>query len=258
MDRGVEGVKVGRTSFLGLIFGLAGGFFGGLAGLGGGVIMIPLMTIFGGLSQKQAHGTSLVAVVFTGAIGALTYFSHGVVDWKAAVILAASAMLFARMGALYAHRLPESRLKKGFGIFIMCVSLLLVVRGLLPASTGGLSFWMQAIVLLLTGVGTGFVSGMMGVGGGSVMIPAMVILAGMPQHLAQGTSLLAMIPVGITGAFTHYKLGNVQTSLVLGLVAGAIVGGFFGGTVANLLPEIYMKVIFAIIGVIMGVKYLRG
>jgi uncharacterized protein len=247
-----------RKSLLGLIIGLAGGFFGGLAGLGGGIIMIPLMTAFAGLSQKQAHGTSLVAVVFTGAVGALTYFSHGVVDWKAAVILAASAMLFARMGALYAHSLPERHLRVGFGVFIMCVSLLLVVRGLLPPGKGTLTSWTHVFVLVATGVGTGFLSGMMGVGGGSVMIPAMVIVAGMPQHLAQGTSLLAMIPVGMTGAFTHYKLGNVASVLAVGLAGGAVVGGFFGGTVANLLPEIYMKIVFAVIGVVMGIKYLRG
>jgi hypothetical protein len=90
------------------------------------------------------------------------------------------------------------------------------------------------------------------------MIPAMVILAGMPQHLVQGTSLLAMVPVGITGALTHHKLGNVHSHLAIGLGAGAIAGSFLGGTVAHLLPDFYLKVIFAGIGLWMGVKYVRG
>jgi uncharacterized protein len=247
-----------RKSLIGLVIGLSGGFFGGVVGLGGGVIMIPMMTAYAGLSQREAHGTSLVAVVFTGAVGAMTYFSHGVVDWRAAVILAASAMLFARMGAIYAHSMQEKHLRRGFGVFIIGVSLLLLVKGWIPGAEGNPAFWSRALILLLTGVGTGFVSGMMGVGGGSVMIPAMVILAGMPQHLAQGTSLLAMVPVGITGASTHYRLGNVHVRLAAGLAAGAMVGGFLGGTVANVLPDYLLKLVFASIGIWMGVRYVRG
>ncbi len=220
--------------------------------------MIPLMTALTKLSQREAHGNSLVAVVFTGAVGALTYSMHGVVDWKAALILALSALFFARMGALYAHSLEERYLKRGFGVFLICVSLLVVFKAWFPAGRESVTFWSQALVLLLTGVGTGFISGMMGVGGGSVMIPAMVILAGMPQHLAQGTSLLAMVPVGITGAVTHHRLGNIHTYLAAGLALGAIVGSFLGGSIAILLPDFYLKLIFALAGVVMGVKYVRA
>ena len=250
--------EMNKKILLGLIIGVSGGFFGGLAGLGGGVIMIPMMTAFAGLAQREAHGTSLVAVVFTGAVGALTYFSHGTVDWRASLVLAASAMFFARMGALYAHSLPDRRLRRGFGVFIIAVSLLMIAKAWLPGGRGSLAFWPQMLVLLLTGTATGFVSGMMGVGGGSIMIPAMVILAGMPQHLVQGTSLLAMVPVGITGALTHYRLGNVHSRLALGLAAGAMAGGFLGGTVAHQLPDFSLKIIFACIGLWMGVKYVRG
>ena len=255
---GVSKEKDRPLNPLGLIIGLSGGFLGGVAGVGGGIVMVPMMTAFAGLAQREAHGTSLVAVVFTGAVGALTYFSHGVVDWKAAVILAASAILFARMGAVYAHSLQEKHLKKAFGIFIICVSVLMIAKGWLPGMRGSPAFWLQVLVLFLTGAATGFVSGMMGVGGGSVMIPAMVILAGMPQHLAQGTSLLAMVPVGITGALTHYRLGNIHAYLVAGLAVGAVAGGFLGGTVANLLPDFSLKLIFACIGIWMGVRYARG
>lgn len=247
----------GKKVLIGAGIGLAGGFFGGVAGLGGGVVMIPLMTILAGLRQHEAHGSSLVAIVFTGTAGALTYFAHGSVDWLAALILAVSAIFFARLGAIYAHSLSERKLRKGFGLFLICVSLLLISKGLLPGAGNELTFPPKLLVLLLTGVGTGFISGMMGVGGGSVMIPAMVIAAGMPQQLAQGTSLLAMIPVGISGALTHHRLGNVQTRLAFGLAAGGIVGGFLGASVANLLPDIFLKLIFALIGVWMGVNYVK-
>jgi len=248
-----EGMRV----ILGLVIGASGGFFGGLVGLGGGVVMIPLMTAVAKLTQHQAHGTSLMAIVFTAVVGSLTYYMHGTLDWGAAVMLAASAIVTARFGALYAHSLPEKKLKKAFGFFLVVTSALLLAKSVLPASSHQPVFWVRLTVFLATGAATGFLSGMMGVGGGTVMIPPMVILAGMPQHLAQGTSLLAMVPVSITGALTHYKLGNVQTDLAPGLVIGAVVGGYLGGTTAHLLPELYLKLIFAAVLVWIAVQYIR-
>lgn len=246
-----------NSGLIGLVIGLAGGFFGALIGLGGGVVMIPLMTILLKLTQHKAHGTSLVAVVFTALAGAITYYLHGTADWRVAVLLAATAMITARFGALYAHSLPEKKLKRAFGILLLCVSLLLLVKGLLPRSASQHGVVANAIIFLGTGVVTGFVSGMMGVGGGAIMIPPMVLLAGMPQQLAQGTSLLAMIPVGMIGAFTHYKLGNVQLNIAAGISVGAIVGGYLGGTIANILPELYLKIIFSAVLVWMGQRYVR-
>jgi len=243
---------------LGFFIGVLGGCFGGLVGFGGGAVMIPLMTWLGKLSQHKAHGTSLAAIIFTALVGAGTYFLHGAVDWKIAAILAASASLFARFGALYAHSLPEKKLRKAFGFFLAVVSVLVIVKALLPSSGHPRDFWVDLLIFLSTGAATGFLSGMMGVGGGAVMIPPMVLLAGMSQHLAQGTSLLAMVPVSISGALTHHRLGNVQTDLVSGLVVGAVVGGYIGGMAANLLPELYLKLIFSAILVWMAMKYIRN
>ena len=237
---------------------MLGGCFGGLVGFGGGAVMIPLMTGLAKLTQHKAHGTSLAAIIFTALVGAATYFLHGAVDWKIAAVLAASAILTARFGALYAHSLPEKKLKKAFGLFLAVVSVLVIVKGLLPGADHPPSFWPSLLIFLSTGAATGFLSGMMGVGGGTLMIPPMVILAGMSQHLAQGTSLLAMVPVSISGALTHYRLGNVQVDLVPGLVVGAVVGGYIGGTAANLLPDIYLKLIFSAVLVWLGLKYIRN
>lgn len=242
----------------GFLIGVLGGCFGGLFGFGGGAVMIPLMTWLGRLSQHKAHGTSLAAIIFTAVVGAGTYFLHGAVDWKIAAILAASAILFARFGALYAHSLSERKLRKAFGLFLSIVSVLVVLKGLLPGSGHPQSLWANLLIFLSTGAGAGFLAGMMGVGGGIVMIPPMVLLAGMSQHLAQGTSLLAMIPASVSGALTHYRLGNVQTDLLWGLLSGAVIGGYLGGTVANLLPELYLRFIFCGVLIAMGLRYVRG
>lgn len=219
--------------------------------------MIPLMTWLAKATQHQAHGTSLVAIVFTGLLGAGTYFFHGTVDWIAALVLSTSAIITARYGALYAHFLPEKKLKKGFGFFLITVSLLLLTRRFIPESQWEPVWWVRNGAFLLTGAVSGFLSGMMGVGGGGIMIPLMVLLAGMDQRLAQGTSLLVMVPAGMTGALTHYRLGNVLSEIVWGLALGAMAGGVLGATAANLLSDYYLTMVFCGVGIWMGGRMVR-
>lgn len=227
------------------LVGLIAGAFGGLVGLGGGVVMIPLMVRFFGFNQHQAHGTSLAALVFTGLVGAATYSLKGNVDPLAAGLLAATAILTARFGALYANSLPEWKLKLCFGIFVIFVAVLLLLKPFYvhpgPSAEGGT--WV--VILLASGVFSGFFAGLMGVGGGSIMVPAMVLLLGFSQHLAQGSSLLAMVPAGAVGAYTHWRLGNVVTAVVPALIGGIIVGTFGGGTLAQWLPDAALRAIFA-------------
>ena len=208
------------------------GFFGGLVGLGGGVIMIPLLVRLYKFGQHQAHGTSLMALVFTGLPGP-TYYLNGSVDLVAGALLAASAVFTARFGALYAHALPEWQLKRAFGYFLICVSLLLLSKPSMshlasPAHAAG--GWPKVVVLLVSGAAAGFISGMMGVGGGAIMTPAMVLLLGFNQYTAQGSSLLAMVPSGSVGAYTHWRLGNVVPRVLIGLIPGILIGTCCGGT----------------------------
>lgn len=246
-----------RDVILSLFIGLAAGYFGGLVGLGGGVIMIPLMTAVLKLTQHQAHGTSLVALIFTGLSGAMAYALSGSVDVVAAIFLAATAMITARFGARFAHALPAWQLKRSFGGFLLFVSLLLLSKPYLPHVTARLGGWEEIVLLLLTGLFTGFLSGMMGVGGGSIMVPAMIFLGGFTQVAAQGVSLLAMVPSGAVGAWTHYRLGNVRTSLLWGLVPGIVLGSFAGGLTAHELTEQMLRIIFAVVQIWMGLRYLR-
>jgi len=251
-------MKRDRKFVIGLISGVFGGFFGGLLGLGGGVIMIPLMTWLAKMTQHQAHGTSLVAIVFTAIAGAATYYALGGVDWKIALILAVSATTTARFGARYAHSLPEKKLKMAFGFFLIFASTMLVAKGYLPKISWAFGQWTNIIIFLMIGFVTGFVSGMMGVGGGGVMVPLMVVLGDIGQHMAQGTSLLAMIPASISGASTHYKLGNVKLDIAWGLAIGSLAGAYFGAKTANQLPDFHLKIAFAAIGVWMGIKYVKA
>jgi uncharacterized protein len=240
-----------------LLIGLLAGAFGGLVGLGGGAVMIPLMVRFLGLKQHQAHGTSLAALVFTGLTGAMAYSFKGNVDPLAAGLLAATAILTARLGALYANSLPEWKLKMSFGIFLICISVLLVLKPLYTQGTYAVDGWVWVIVLLASGVLAGFISGLMGVGGGALMVPPMVLFLGFSQHLAQGSSLLAMVPAATVGAYTHWRLGNVVPAIIPGLIGGIIVGTLAGGTLAQRLSETTLRVIFAVVLIWLGWRDIR-
>ena len=195
-----------------LLVGLIAGLLGGLVGVGGGVIIVPLMTETLKFRQHEAHGTSLIAVVFTGVAGSIIYYLHGSVDLGAAAVLAGMALITVRLGAKYCCFLAEMTLKRDFGFFLLFVALLFLLKPFLPYVMDGVPpVWIRWIVLVLLGALTGFISGMMGVGGGSFMIPIMVIFAGIAQHTAQGISLLAMIPASTVGAWTHWQEGNIRS-----------------------------------------------
>jgi uncharacterized protein len=243
------------TIIASFIIGLIAGVFGGILGIGGGLIMIPLMVEVLKLTQHKAHGTSLVALVFTGIGGATTYALNGAIDIKAAALLALTAVISAPFGARYINVLSERNLKKFFGAFLIFCSVLLFFKPYLANIIGIIPGYSRIIILLITGMFTGFLSGMMGVGGGTIMIPVMVILIGLTQHVAQGTSLLVMVPTGSIGAFTHWKMGNVEAGILWGLIPGIILGTYIGGNIANTIPNDTLRLIFASILIIVGIRY---
>jgi uncharacterized membrane protein YfcA len=247
-----------RNNIISLAIGLTAGFFSGIFGIGGGLIMIPLMVGILKLGQHQAHGTSLVAIVFTGLSGAISYALNGSINLTAAIFLAATAMITARAGARYCNVLPEWKLKKYFGAFLILCAILLILKPFISKSTADIPLYFQIGVFLIAGAFTGFLSGMMGVGGGTIMVPAMVLLAGFSQHLAQGTSLLVMIPAGGVGAFTHWKLGNVAMGILAGLVPGIILGAYLGGYIVHFIPDTPLRLAFIAAIIFMGFRYVRS
>jgi len=223
--------------------------------VGGVIVMVPLMVGILKIGQHKAHGTSLVALVFTGISGAVTYATKGSIDLIASLLIALTAIFTARAGAYYAHTLAEEKLKRSFGGFMIVISLLLLMKPYLPQLGQTALGWTKITVFLATGVVSGFLSGMMGVGGGSIMVPAMVLLAGFTQHTAQGSSLLAMVPASIVGAFTHWRLGNINVKLIPGLIPGILMGTFLGGSLAHLFAEGMLRLVFVVMLAWISVRY---
>lgn len=246
-----------KNHFLSFAIGLAAGIFGGLIGLGGGLIMIPLMIGMLKLSRQQAHGTSLVGVIFTGLGGAITYGLQGNVDLPAAALTAGPAIFTAGVGARFASTLPEWKLRKAFGAFLIFCAAMMVIRMYLPDGSTYRPLLPGAVIYLACGAVTGFLSGMMGVGGGAIMIPTMVLLAGFSQHVAQGTALLVIVPIGIAGALAHHELGNVDKRCLPGLIPGIGMGVFLGGYVTGFIPEVPLRLAFMAVIIFLGWRSLR-
>ncbi len=113
------------------------------------------------------------------------------------------------------------------------------------------------IILLLVGVAAGMLSGMVGVGGGIILVPALIYFLGLSQLHAQGTSLaLIMLPVGILGVLAYYKQGYVDFSLVFFLAIGFLLGSFLGSKISLSLPQETVKRFFAILIIIIALKML--
>ena len=244
---------------LGFVIGLSAGILGGLVGIGGGMIMIPLMVAFLGMGQHQAHGTSLFAVVFTGLVGAVTYAMHGSVNHFAAAVLAVTAGVMAIIGARYTQRLSEKALRRTFGFFLIAMSALMLSKPYLPAVAAlSVTGWAGVTTLLISGAVVGFLAGLMGVGGGGVMIPVLVLLMGMSQYTAQGTSLAAMVPPAVVGSWTHRRLGNMRKDVLLVLIAGVLAGTCLGGAMAHLVPERELRILFSLIILWIGIRDVRA
>lgn len=111
--------------------------------------------------------------------------------------------------------------------------------------------------LILLGIFAGVLSSLVGIGGGIVIVPILVLAFGLNQHTAQGTTLaLLSFPVSLVAALTYYKKGMVDWKMAMILGVGFVIGGFFGSKVAVELPTAMIKKLFAVIMIIIAVKFL--
>lgn len=226
--------------------GLAVGFFSGLFGVGGGIILVPLLMLTLGLSQRLAGGTSLAAVLPTAVAGLVGYAAIGNVDWVAGGVLALGAIGGSLAGTWLMHRIPQRLLRWIFVVFLGLVAVRMFF--LVPDRTADLEFGVATIVgLLALGLVVGIVSGLLGIGGGVIIVPALMLLFGVGDLVAKGTSLLMMIPTAVTGTLSNSRRRNVDltAAAVIGLLA--IPASFGGVAVSVLMPPALGSILFALL-----------
>lgn len=245
-----------RRSGLGAGLGVGAGVLSGLFGVGGGIVIVPGLVLLLRVEQHVAHATSLAAILLIAPAALIGFVREGAVDYRAAALLAAGAVLGALAGAGLLHRLSANRLRQVFAVFLLVTAVRLAVPTS-AASGGEPDLHAMALAgLLALGLLAGALSALLGVGGGIVMVPALVLLFGFGQHLAEGTSLLVIVPTALVGAVRHDGRGYTDWRLgsVVGL--GGIAGGVIGAQTALALSSRTLQVLFALFVAAIGVQML--
>lgn len=204
-----------------VITGAIAGFLAGFFGVGGGLVIVPALVAALGMDQRTAAATSLAAIAPTAVVGAVTYGLQGRVSLAAAAFLVPGALIGTRMGTWLLRRLAAAVLPWTFVAFI---AMIIVFHQLhLPLRDAALALdWPRALALVGVGLVSGVMAGLVGVGGGSVIVPGLEIVVGVGDLMARGTSLLVMIPTVVYG--TRSNLGHGLVDLrVAGLVGACAV-----------------------------------
>jgi len=233
--------------------GLIAGVASGLLGVGGGFLIVPLQITWAKTEPHQASGTSLAAILPIAVVGSARYYLGGhspQANLHAALLLVIGSMAGAYLGARAVDSVPRRAL------LILVAAILAVVGAyevvgvvlrpdLVTGNPQPLQLDVpQSLLMAAAGAVIGILSGLTGVGGGVFLVPAMVLGFGLSQHVAQGTSLVAILPTAAVGAFIHSRQGNVDCR------AAAWIGGIgapaavLGASLALALPQTVLILIF--------------
>jgi len=238
-----------------LVSGLITGFGGGLASLGGGTLLIPLLTEWVGMSQLEARGTAMAAAFFTAITGALTYGLHGSVNWDTVLWTGIPAMICAPIAARLSAGWPQLSLRRFFGVIVLLGAAALIFKH--SAHAGFASAW-PVPWLILVGIVAGIIAGVVGISGGPVLAPLFVMGMNMPQQLAQGSSLVSRLPAIASGVAEDWREGTVRWRALPWLAIGIIIGTVIGGLLAVHMPEKMLRWIFAALLFLLGLHEIAG
>lgn len=227
-----------------VVIGLVAGFLSGLFGIGGGIVIVPLLVLLAHVERKRASGTSLAAIVPSALVGVASYAVGGHVDWLIALILVVGSVIGAQVGAWLLHRLPVGVIRWAFIAFLAVVAVNLFLA--VPSREAELALDVWPIVgLVALGFVTGVLSGILGVGGGIVVVPMLILLFGQSDLVAKGTSLAMMIPTALSGTIGNLRRKNVDL-VGAGLVGvSACVTTALGAAVALALDPRTASIVFA-------------
>lgn len=240
-------VATGLAVLIGAVLGMLGG--------GGSVLMVPVLLYLVGLNPKTALATSQILLAATSAVAVLVHIRARRVVWSTGVLFGAASMLGAYCGGHAARYVPARLLLLGFtGLMVLSAAQMLRGRqlGSRPGSAPralayrGLSARFAAIGFL-----TGSLAGMLGVGGGFLIVPALSLFGGLPIEKAVGTSLFVISLQSLAGSIGYLGHVTVDVPVVVQLAAAMALGSIGGGLLSRRLPAALLRRLFA--GLLLGV-----
>lgn len=249
-----------RTPASGLILaaiGAVAGLASGLLGVGGGFLIVPLQITWLKTTPHRAGGTSLAAILPIALVGSMAYYFGrvpGQVDFVVAFFLVIGSTVGAYLGARYVHRMPDRALRVVVAVLLVVVGIDEIFSGPFPGvllaghhgAPTTLLAWQYALITV-SGLVIGGLSGITGVGGGIFLVPTLVIGFGLSHHLAQGTSLLAILPTAFVGAATHLRHGGVDVRNAIYIGIAGVPAALVGAALALSLPQAVLAVMFGLL-----------
>ena len=235
----------GRLVQLALV-GAAAGLFSGLFGVGGGVVIVPLLILWLGYDERTATGTSLLAIAIIATAAAVAHhFAYGNVHLGDGLLVGIPAVGGVLFGTWVQHHIPGAVVKVLFAVLLVGTAVLIVANVGLTAGGGSGPGYLAAAVAI--GVAAGVLSGLLGVGGGALFVPALVLVIGLDQVDAEATSLLAIIPVSLVGAWRQQRYGNLDVKAGLVIGATALPFAIAGVVAVNAAPAKAVEIAFALL-----------
>ncbi|WP_209125033.1 sulfite exporter TauE/SafE family protein [Alkalihalobacillus sp. BA299] len=259
-----------------VVIGLIAGTLGSLMGLGGGIVVVPALmmlsgyvSILAGITPQVAVGTSLLIMIFTGLSSTIAYLKQKIVDYISGAIFLTGSIPGALFGVYLNKGIDVSSFLIYFGLFIIIISFILMIRGYLkPIKVGkkaikreyindlgetaqyGFSPWIAIPIAFVVGM----LSGLFGIGGGSLMVPAMILLFGFPPHMAVATSMFMIFFSAISSSISHIALGNVDWFYAMALIPGAWIGGKLGAVISQRLKSDTLVMMLRIFLIVIGAR----
>lgn len=228
---------------LDLALGFGIGLSLGLMGGGGSLLTVPALVYLVGQTSQTAVTTSLAIVGANSLMGASFHRAQGTLDWKVALTFGGAGMLVAYLSAGLSRMMPEAFLLVAFALIMLLVGGLMLTRTSIDSVE--MSKPRSLPVVIASGAGVGLMTGILGIGGGFLIVPALVMLVGLPMQMAVGTSLIIIAMNSLAGFLGHAGDGSLNITMTVIFTAAGLVGTFAGARLNKRLPAVKLQKVFA-------------
>ncbi len=223
---------------LGLLIGLTLGLLGG----GGSILTVPMLVYLVGQTPQVAVTASLVIVGVNSALGVLFHQANGAVNGRVALLFGGVGMAFAYLAANFSKLFRPEALMIAFAMLMLIVGALMLRRREAPMAEGSLC-WRK---VLIGGAAVGALTGFLGVGGGFLIVPALVMLLGLPMNQAIGTSLLIIVMNSVAGLLGHLGEVALDFGMIAVFVGAGLLGTYLGARLTRWLKPEQLRQAFAL------------